>query len=84
MSVIVSGSGPSSRRLPASTNGTLFFTHSYMMPLVKPPALHRAFDAAAVVDRIDGAHVIAVAVFFLPSVGQPHAERCAESAASMS
>src|SRR5579883_323664 len=32
MSVMVSGSGPSSRRLPASTNGTFAFTHSYRMP----------------------------------------------------
>ena len=37
MSVMVSGSGPSSRRLPASTNGMPAFTHSYMMPLVRRP-----------------------------------------------
>jgi hypothetical protein len=83
MSVMVSGRGPSSRRLPASTNGTLFLTHSYMMPAgacrFPPPR-----DAAGVVDGVDGAHVIAVAVLFLAAVGEPDAERGAEQGDSMS
>src|SRR5574340_791805 len=37
MSVMVSGSGPSSRRLPANTNGTPCFTHSYSTPEVSRP-----------------------------------------------
>ena len=36
-SITVSGSGPSSRMLPASTNSTLFFTHSYMTPDFSTP-----------------------------------------------
>ena len=78
ISVMVSGSGPSSRRLPASTNGTLFFTHSYITPAGQTSSFHRAFDISAVIDRVDGAHVIAVSVFFLPSIRQPHAERSAQ------
>ena len=78
MSVTVSGSGPSSRRLPARTNGTLFRTHSYMMPLVSRPASTAPLNAAVVIDGIDGAHVIAMAVLFLPPVGEANAERGAE------
>src|SRR6476469_7462652 len=36
-SMIVSGSGPSSRMLPASTYGTWWVTHSYMIPEVSSP-----------------------------------------------
>ena len=35
-------------------------------------------DAAGMIDRVDGAHVIAVAVLFLPAVAQADAERGAE------
>ena len=78
MSVMVSGSGPSSRRLPASTNGTLFFTHSYITPDFRRAAFHRTFDATRVIDGVDGAHVIAMAVLGLAAVGQANAERGAE------
>ncbi len=37
MSVMVSGKGPSSRRLPASTKGTRARTHSYITPRVSRP-----------------------------------------------
>src|SRR5438067_1064816 len=36
-SVTTSGSGPSSRMLPARRYGTLCLTHSYMMPLLRIP-----------------------------------------------
>ena len=78
MSVIVSGSGPSSRRLPASTNGTLRFHALVHDAAFQTPALDRLRDAAGVVDGVDGAHVIAVAVLFLAAVGQADAERRAE------
>ena len=54
-SVTTSGSGPSSRMDPARTNGTLFATHSYMMPLARrpdetirliDPALNTSFTAS--------------------------------------
>ena len=78
MSVMVSGSGPSSRKLPASTNGTPALTHSYMMPAVQPSRLHRAANAARMIDGIDGAHVIAMPVLFLAAVRLAHAQRCAQ------
>src|SRR5579871_141829 len=37
ISVIVSGSGPSSRKLPASTNGTPWVTHACMIPVFSRP-----------------------------------------------
>ena len=78
MSVMVSGSGPSSRRLPASTNGTFAFTHSYRMPALQPAGFHRLRHRARVIDGVDGAHVVAVPVLLLPAVGQADAERGAE------
>ena len=48
------------------------------MPLLQPPAFHRAANAAAMVDGVDGAHVIAMAVLFLPPVALADAERSAE------
>ena len=44
----------------------------------QPAALHRARDAARVVDRVDGAHVIAMAVLGLAAIRQADAERRAE------
>ena len=62
MSVITSGSGPSSRMQPASTNGTSSLTHSYMMPLLSTPVLDGRADAAQPADRVDGPQVVLVAV----------------------
>ena len=42
------------------------------------PGFDRLAHAAGMINGVDGAHVIAMAVLFLPSVGQAHAQRGAE------
>jgi hypothetical protein len=61
MSVTVSGIGPSSRTLPARTNGTPARTHSYITQHRQHTRLGRRGDAAGAVDRVDRAHVMPMA-----------------------
>ena len=77
MSVMVSGRGPSSRRLPASTKGlppsrTHTSRRGSGVPIPPP------WRSARVIDGVDGAHVIAMPVLFLPAVALAHAQRSAQ------
>ena len=75
---MVSGSGPSSRRLPASTKGTSR-SHAFVHHAARQASgLDGLGDAAGMIDGVDGAHVIAMAMLFLAAVGLADAERGAE------
>ena len=49
-----------------------------MTPRVQASGFDGLAHAAGVIDGVDGAHVIAMAVLFLAAVGQAHAQRGAE------
>ena len=78
MSVMVSGNGPSSRRLPASTNGTSGVHALVQDAGAQAAAFHGLAHRPGMVDGVDGAHVIAMAVLLLAAVGEAHPERSAE------
>ena len=48
------------------------------MPDLQAAGLHGLAHAARMINGVDGAHVIAMAVLFLAAIGQAHAERSAE------
>ena len=75
---MTSGSGPSSRMLPASRKSTLCFTHSYMMPLLSTPASTACADAAEAADAVDRPQVMLVAGFDDVAAVEAHAEAGAE------
>ena len=59
--MITSGSGPSSRMLPASRKSTPWRTHSYMMPRGEHAAFDRLADPAGAANAVDRAQVMFVA-----------------------
>ena len=73
-SVITSGSGPSSRIEPVSTNGILCFTHSYMIPSVMIPCSTALAIDPARAHHVDRAHVQPVTAL-RDLAGVRHAER---------
>ena len=77
-SVIVSGSGPSSRIDPPSTNGTPARTHSNITPPRHEPGLHRGGDRPVPADLVDHPQVVAVAALGRRALGHRDAERRAE------
>ena len=75
---MVSGRGPSSRRLPASTKGTPAL-HAFVEDAgAQTAALDGLAHGAGAVNGVDGAHVVAVPVLVLAAIGEAHAERGAE------
>ena len=76
--MIVSGSGPSSRMLPARTYSTPWRMHSYITPDVSTPCSTACFQAAGLADRVDRPHVVPMPAFDGLAGLEVDAERGAE------
>ena len=74
-SVWTSGSGPSSRTEPTSTNGLPAVTIACITPAVEHALLDRGRDRPAAADRVDGPDVVLVAVLDALAVREVDAER---------
>ncbi len=68
MSVIVSGRGPSSRRLSGQNEGHFGLDAFVHHTAGETSGFHRFCDTSGMVDRVNGTHMIAMPMFFLAAI----------------